>query len=60
LKITIEEIDGWYDWIVEGDRNSRGPYCGGARILDEALDSIADTVRSKKRHPYNPRTRTEY
>lgn len=60
FKITIEDIDGWYDWVVEGDRNARGPYCGGGRNLYEVLDSIAETVKSKARHPYNPKVRTEY
>ena len=60
FKITIEDIDGWYDWVVEGDRNARGPYCGGGRNLSEVLDSIDRCVRDKRRHPYNPKVRTEY
>lgn len=60
FKVTIEEVDGWYDWIVEGDRNARGPYCGGGRNFEAVLDSIASTVKDKRRHPYNPRVRTEY
>lgn len=60
FKITIEEVDGWFDWIVEGDRNSRGAYCGGGRNLNQVLDSIAATVKDKARHPYTPKTRTEY
>lgn len=51
MKITIELHKGWYDWIVEGDRNARGPYCGGGRNLDEVLDSISRTVKDKRRHP---------
>lgn len=60
FKITVEEVDGWFDWIVEGDRNARGPYCGGGRNLEDVLASIAETVKDKRRHPYNPKVRTEY
>ena len=33
--------------------------CGG-RNFEAVLDDIASTVKYKKRHPYNPNTRTEY
>lgn len=61
IKITIEELrDGWFDWIVEGDPNARGAYCGGARLLERAIDEMADAIRDKRRHPYTPTTRIEY
>jgi hypothetical protein len=60
LRITIELVDGWWDWTVEGDANARAPYCGTADTFFGAYEGIARTIQDKKRHPYNPKVRTEY
>lgn len=62
MTITLTYEGEWYDWTVSGDSNARdGEYCGAVRGgWEEALASALSVVAYKKRHPYQPRVRTEY
>lgn len=64
ITIQILKDENYWDWMVEGDDNSRGPYCGcliaeGHDLQDVAI-AVQQAMKDKARHPYSPRTRTEY
>lgn len=59
LKITIEQIDGWWDWTVKNDPNSRGAYCGTAQGVTMAYEEALQAIQSKARNPHQYKIRTE-